>query len=75
MKQNYILLTAMMIIIAVTVDRIEDAISDDLFKEEMTAFKDKGGRNTSVMGKALCERLNQLESNDVKPTNCGLIYK
>ena len=65
-----------MIIIAVTVGRIEDAISDNIFKDETIEFMEKGGRNTADMGVNLCNRINGLESRlDIEITNCEEIYK
>ena len=76
MKYNIIFLVALMIIIAITVDRIEDAISDYNFKAETELFMQKGGRNTSAMGIRLCERVNELEKRaNIKPTNCTRIYQ
>ena len=76
MKYNIIYLIALIIIIAVTVDRIEDAISDNIFKEETKTFMKKGSRNTAVMGVNLCNRINGLESRlDIEITNCEEIYK
>ena len=76
MRHNLIFLIAIMIIVAVTVDKIEDAISDNIFKEEMTEFMNRGSRNTAVMGKDICERVNVLESkSDIKNTDCKEVYK
>ena len=55
---------------------IEDKVSDYAFKTETTEFMQKGGRNTSVMGIKLCERINELEVKvNIKPSNCIEIYK
>ena len=76
MKYNIIFLVALMIIIAVTVDRIEDAISDYDFKTETKTFMNKGGRNTADMGLELCERVNGLEARiGIEQTNCTEAYK
>ena len=76
MKYNIIFLIALMVIIAVTVDRIEDKVSDIIFKEETKTFMKKGGRNTAIMGLELCERVNGLEARiGIEPTNCIEIYK
>ena len=69
-------LVAMMIIISVAVDRIEDAISDSIFKEEAKTFMKKGGRNTSDMGINLCQRMNKIEAfHDIKATDCRAVYQ
>ena len=76
MKYNIIFLIALMVIIAVTVDRVEDAISDIIFKEDTISFMEKGGRNTSAMGYVLCNRLNETESRlRIPSTDCESIYK
>ena len=76
MKYNIIFLVALMIIVAITVDRIEDAISDYDFKAATETFMQKGGRNTSDMGLKLCERVNGLEARiGIEATNCAEIYE
>ena len=76
MRYNIIFLIALMVIIAVTVDRIEDAISDYDFKTATESFMHQGGRNTADMGLELCERVNGLEARiGIEPTNCAEIYK
>ena len=75
MKHDLIFLIAIMIIVSATVDRIEDIISNDSFKEEMKMFKARGGRNTANMGENVCERLNILEKVHKLPvTDCKTIY-
>ena len=76
MKYNIIFLVALMIIIAVTVDKIEDAISDYDFKAATESFMQQGKRNTADMGVNLCRRINILEiKHGIEPTNCAEIYK
>ena len=62
MKHAYLI--ALMIIIAVAVDKIEDQISDDDFKQTMEKFMNRGSRNTSSMGEALCYRTEYLEIHE-----------
>jgi hypothetical protein len=57
--------------------RRHNAFIEDVadFKAEMEKFKNKGGRNTSSMGSALCERVNTLEIiNGLRPEDCKSIY-
>ena len=75
MKNNLAFLIALIIIVSVTVDKIEDAITDNIFKEETQEFMNKGGRNTAEMGLNLCRRMNVLEKHvDVEMTDCIEIY-
>ena len=75
MKYNLIVMTALFIIIAITIDRVEDIVSDTYFKEEASTFMQKGGRNTAENGIALCERVNKLEVAAGLPyCNCEEIY-
>ena len=74
MKNLYLI--ALMIIIAVAVDKIEDQISDDEFKQVMETFMNRGGRNTSHMGLMLCQRVNKLGTfHSIKPEDCDKIYQ
>jgi len=73
MKTGYLI--AVMIIIAVTVDKIEDKITDNEFKQQTEIFISKGARNTAIQGKQLCNRLNRLESlHNIKQTDCDKHY-
>lgn len=46
------------------------------FFYDVRGFIEKGGRNTAQQGKALCERLNVLETmNGIEPTYCEGIYR
>jgi len=74
-KNNLAFLIALIIIVSVTVDKIEDAITDNVFKEETQEFMNRGGRNTAEMGLNLCRRMNVLEKHvDVSMTDCLKIY-
>jgi hypothetical protein len=43
--------------------------------DDLLAFKNKGGRNTAVQGKALCERVNRLEQMlGETPSDCAALY-
>lgn len=46
------------------------------FKEDTVTFMNRGGRNTSDMGRDLCERVNALESktDTAPPVSCDKIY-
>ena len=45
-------------------------------KKEMTEFKNKGGRNTNSMGKALCESNNETRVLlKLKADDCQAVYK
>jgi len=73
---KYLYLIAVMIIVAITVDKIEDAISNDVFVHKTTVFMKKGGRNTSDQGIALCQRMNRIEAfHDIKATDCESVYR
>lgn len=74
MKNIY--LTSIMIIVAVSVDKIEDKISDDEFKQTTENFIAHGSRNTAEQGKHLCKRVNVLEDLQGMPIiNCDEVYK
>ena len=76
MKYNVIFLIILMILIAVVVDRVEDKVSNIVFKEETENFMKKGGRNTADMGVDLCRRINILEiKQGIESTNCAEIYQ
>lgn len=73
MKAAYLI--AIMIIIAASVDIIEDKIADNEFRAKAKTFINKGGRNTSTQGKQLCERINALESlHNAPQTDCDKLY-
>jgi len=73
---KYLYLIAVMVIVAITVDKIEDAISNDMFVHETKTFMEKGGRNTALQGIALCKRMNTIEAfHGIKATDCEAIYR
>ena len=75
MKYNIILMFCISIIVAITVDKIEDAFTEINFKEKTESFINKGGRNTAKNGYDICKRLNKLEAlADIKQSNCKEIY-
>ena len=74
-RHTWAYLIALMVIVAVTVDRIEDSISDDEHKIQIEKFMSAGGRNTSSMGKALCKSNNQTRAIlNLKEDDCEAIY-
>lgn len=75
-RYDYFGLFAFVVIVSVTVDKLEDVWTDQHPDPKLVVkFMDEGARNTSEQGKALCERINLIEQlMHIKQQDCKAIY-
>ena len=75
-RNDYFGLFAFIVIVSVTVDKMEDIWTDNHIDPKATIeFMNEGARNTASNGVALCVRMKHLEMlHDIPASDCCKLY-